>query len=128
LLFNFLSNRYLFIFIYFSKKRSELSGHPNTCAEIVDTLGHHGLSCYRSAGRRTRHEMINDLVKRALTSAEIPSFREPNGYYREDFLWDVTCTDTLAQSYIRLSSKKAGEATRLGENVNKSRYVLNYDD
>jgi hypothetical protein len=29
LLFIFLSNRCLFIFIYFSKKRSELSGHPN---------------------------------------------------------------------------------------------------
>jgi hypothetical protein len=28
--------------------------------------------------------MFNDLVKRALTSAEIPSIREPNGYYRED--------------------------------------------
>jgi hypothetical protein len=28
-LFNFLSNKYSFIFIYFSKKRSELSGHPN---------------------------------------------------------------------------------------------------
>jgi hypothetical protein len=67
--------------------------------------------------------MINDLVKRALTSAEIPSIREPNGYYREDFLWDVTCTDTLAQFYIRLSSKKVGEATRLRENVKKSKYL-----
>jgi hypothetical protein len=67
--------------------------------------------------------MINDLVKRALTSAEIPSIREANGYYRKDnkrpdgitlipwlcgkpLLWDVTCTDTLAKSYIELSSKK----------------------
>jgi hypothetical protein len=90
--------------------------HPCICGEIVDKLGHHGLSCYRSAGRRARHEMINDLVKRALTSAEIPSIREPNGYYRKDnkrpdgitlipwlcgkpLLWDVTCTDTLAKSY-----------------------------
>jgi hypothetical protein len=114
--------------------------HQCTCGEIVDKLGHHGLSCYRSPGRRTRHEMINDLVKRALTSAEIPSIREPNGYYREDnkrpdgitlipwlcgkpLLWDVTCTDTLAQSYIRLSSKKAGEAARLRENVKKSKYL-----
>jgi hypothetical protein len=28
--------------------------------------------------------MLNDLVKPALTSAEIPSIREQNGYYRED--------------------------------------------
>jgi hypothetical protein len=84
--------------------------------------------------------MINDLVRRALTSAEIPSIREPNGYYREDnkrpdcitlipwlcgkpLLWDVTCTNTLAQSYIRLSSKKAGEAARLRENLKKSKYL-----
>jgi hypothetical protein len=38
--------------------------HPCTCGEIVDKLD--------------PHEMINDLVKRALTSAEIPSIREPN--------------------------------------------------
>jgi hypothetical protein len=103
-------------------------------------LGHHGLSCYRSAGRRARHEMINDLVKRALTSAEIPSIREPNGYYRKDnkrpdgitlipwlcgkpLLWEVTRTDTLAKSYVELSSKKAGEAARLRENAKKSKYV-----
>jgi hypothetical protein len=114
--------------------------HPCICAEIVDKLGHHGLSCYRSAGTRARHEMINDFVKRALTSAEIPSIREPNGYYRKDnkrpdgitlipwlcgkpLLWDVTCTDTLAKSYIELSSKKAGEAARLRENAKKSTYV-----
>jgi hypothetical protein len=38
-------------------------------------------------------------------------------------LWDVTCTDTLAKSYIGLSSKKAGEAARLRENAKKSKYV-----
>jgi hypothetical protein len=84
--------------------------------------------------------MINDLVKRAPTSPEIPSIREPNGYYRKDnkrpdgitlipwlcgkpLLWDVTCTDTLAKLYIELSSKKAEEAARLRENAKKSTYV-----
>jgi hypothetical protein len=100
--------------------------HPCTCTcEIVDKLGLHGLSCYRNAGRKTRHEMINDLVKRAQKSAEIPSIREPNGYYRKDqtvtlipwlcgkpLLWDVTCTDTLVQSYIRLFSKKKQEKSK----------------
>jgi hypothetical protein len=37
-------------------------------------------------------------------------------------LW-VTCTDTLAKSYVELSSKKAGEAARLRENAKKSKYV-----
>jgi hypothetical protein len=114
--------------------------HPCICGEIVDKLGHHGLSCYRRAGKRARHEMINDLVKRALTSAEIPSIRKPNGYYRKvnkrpdgitlipwlcgkPLLWDVSCTDTLAKSYIELSSKKAGEAAHLRENTKKSKYV-----
>jgi hypothetical protein len=32
-------------------------------------------------------------------------------------LWEVTCTDTLAKSYVELSSKKAGEAARLRENA-----------
>jgi hypothetical protein len=85
--------------------------HPCICGEIVDKLGHHGLSCYRSAGRR------------ALTFAEIPSIREPNGYYRRDnkrpdgitlipwlcgkpLLWDVTCTDTLAKSFKNYLQKK----------------------
>jgi hypothetical protein len=35
----------------------------------------------------------------------------------------LTCTDTLAKSYIELSSKKAGEAARLRENAKKSKYV-----
>jgi hypothetical protein len=37
-------------------------------------------------------------------------------------LWDVTCRDTLAATYIPLTSKKAGDAARLGEDTKKIKY------
>jgi hypothetical protein len=43
--------------------------------------------------------------------------------WQTSFTSHVTCTDTLAKSYIGLSSKKAGEAARLRENAKKSKYV-----
>lgn len=84
--------------------------HPHTyiCGEIVDEFGLHGLSCKKRAGRKARHEMVNDLIKRALTSCGIPAIREPEGCNRSDgkkpdgltlipwkygkpLVWDFTC-------------------------------------
>ena len=48
--------------------------HACRCGRLVDRLGHHGLSCRYSAGRLPRHANINDVVKRALTAAGIPSW------------------------------------------------------
>jgi hypothetical protein len=64
-----------------------------------------------------RHNAVNDLIKRALASAEIPSLLEPNSLSRDDgkrpdgltvmpwsngrcLIWDFTCPDTLAASHI----------------------------
>jgi len=114
--------------------------HKCTCGENVDKLGYHGLSCRKSAGRRSRHEIINDIIKRALVSAEIPAIREPDGCSRSDgkrpdgmtlvpwkggksLIWDATCSDTMAASYIDLTSKKSGEAARMGEDRKRRKYV-----
>ena len=43
----------------------------------MDTLGTHGLSCRFSA-------MLNDILHRALSSANVPSRLEPTGLDRAD--------------------------------------------
>ena len=65
----------------------------------------------------TRHHNLNDLVWRAMAKANIPALKEPSGLLRTDgkppngvtllpwkqgkcVTWDVTVSDTLAQSYL----------------------------
>lgn len=103
------------------------SPHVCLCGSQVDKKGHHGLKCKKSAGRHARHAELNAIIKRALLSAEIPSRLEPPGLVRNDdkrvdgmtlipwskgrtLIWDATCTDTLAPSNIRFSSRQAGRA------------------
>ena len=91
--------------------------HICVCGAAVDNTGRHGLSCRKSAGRLSRHSAVNDLIKRALMSAEIPSRLEPTSLARHDnrrpdgmsltpwsngrcLAWDFTCPDTLAPSHL----------------------------
>ena len=53
--------------------------HICSCGNEVQEDGKHGLACKKSAGRHPRHSMINDIVKRALASAGLPSQLEPVG-------------------------------------------------
>ena len=93
--------------------------HSCRCGVHVDKLGHHGLSCRYSAGRLPRHANINDVVKRALAAAGIPSWIEPVGLDRIDsrrpdgvtvfpynqgkcLTWDATCVDTYSESAVIL--------------------------
>ena len=86
------------------------------CGSAVDELGRHALSCRRSEGRHQRHAALNDIIKRGLSSAHVPSRLEPTGLNRSDgkrpdgvtlapwhsgclLVWDATCPDTLAPSY-----------------------------
>ena len=52
------------------------------CGSLVDELGTHGLSCQFSKGRHPRHAGVNDVLKRSLYAAQIPSNLEPTGLYR----------------------------------------------
>ena len=91
--------------------------HTCVCGVQVGGDGAHGLACRKSAGRQMSHNAVNDLIKRALVSANVPSLLEPNSFCRDDgkrpdglivlpwangrcLVWDFTCPDTLAASYF----------------------------
>ena len=95
------------------------------CGVAVDASGVHELSCRFSKGRNARHAAINDILKRSLDSAKIPSLLEPVGLYRRDgkrpdgatlvpwregrvLVWYATCPDTLAPSHISLAAREGG--------------------
>ena len=54
------------------------------CGGRMDSRGLHGLSCKYSAGRFPRHSAMNDVIKRALQKAGLPSVLEPPGLDRGD--------------------------------------------
>jgi len=58
--------------------------HVCPCGMMVGADGWHGLSCKRSCGRSVRHNLLNDLVYRALIKASVPSAKEPLGLLRTD--------------------------------------------
>ena len=83
------------------------------CGSLVDELGTNELSCRFSRGRHPRHAGVNNMIKRSLDAAQIPSHREPSDLYRSDgkrpagasvvpwkegraLVWDANCPDTLA--------------------------------
>ena len=116
---------------------------PHDCSQCnrpVDRLGHHGLSCRKSAGRFPRHANLNDVVKRALASAGVPTVLEPQGLDRGDgrrpdgltlfpykqgksLTWDATCVDTFAESAVVNSSLEPGSAAMAAEDRKRQRYA-----
>ena len=106
--------------------------HTCRCGKLVNKYGTHGLSCTYAAGRLSRHGQVNDIVKRALATAQIPSIKEPKGLSKDDvkrpdgltllpwskgrsLVWDYTCSDTLAASHIPNTSKEAGKSAMQAE-------------
>jgi hypothetical protein len=115
--------------------------HQCPCGSNVDPEGTHGLACRRSAGRTSRHHAINDLIWRALNRADVPSVKEPVGLLRSDgkrpdgltqipwqggrcMTWDVTVTDTLADSYLATTSLVAGSAAEGAASRKELKYQL----
>ena len=113
--------------------------HACRCGQRVDRLGHHGLSCRYSAGRLPRHAHLNDVVKRALAAAGVPSWLEPIGLDRGDgrrpdgvtvfpyhrgkcLTWDATCVDTFSTSSIVGSAVQPGSAALNAEERKRGRY------
>lgn len=103
------------------------SVHTCICGSIVTPKGLHGLSCQKSAGRNQRHIELNNIISRSLSSLHIPTKLEPSGLSRNDgkkpdgvtltpwskgipLVWDATCVDTFADSYL---SKTSVEARKL---------------
>ena len=52
--------------------------HQCPCGKLVDARGNHGLACKRGTARAIRHHQLNDIVRRALVRANIPSVLEPS--------------------------------------------------
>lgn len=113
--------------------------HRCPCGSDVDPLGHHGLSCQRSAGRFSRHAALNDIIRRSLASANVPAVLEPTGILRNDgkrpdgmslipwsmgrvLVWDATCVDTLAPSHLHRTSLRAAAAAEAAERVKVGKY------
>ena len=86
------------------------------CGTIVDRYGLHPLSCRFSAGRLPRHSALNDIIKRALSSAGFNAVLEPVGHDRGDgkrpdgmtvfpfsrgrcLTWDCTCVDSFSPQH-----------------------------
>ena len=120
----------------FSLCRPHLCQH---CEAEVNELAIHGLSCRRSEGRHHRHSAINDIIHRALTAARVPSRLEPAGLYRSDgkrpdgiavvpwmngqlLVWDATCPDTFAPSYVSNATREAGAVAALTEERKRLKY------
>lgn len=106
--------------------------HKCICGKTVEKNGRHGLSCKNSKGWIPRHNDFNNIISNAISSAGIPNIQEPPGISRIDgkrpdgmtlipwsrgksLLWDVTVRDTCAQSYINISSSKAGAVAEQAE-------------
>lgn len=113
--------------------------HRCRCGQTIDTFGHHPLSCKRSAGRFPRHAALNDIFKRALQRAGIPSVLEPTGLDRGDgkrpdgmttfpyalgrsLIWDATCTDTFSNSALIDSALNSGTAAAQAEDKKIRKY------
>ena len=93
----------------------------------MESRGIHGLSCRHSAARISRHNMINDIIWRAMQRVKIPAAKEPSGLLRSDnkrpdgvtlipckqgkcLAWDVTMPCTYAQSHLPTTATNVGHA------------------
>ena len=114
--------------------------HPcHHCGSTVDVLGRHALSCRKSEGRHQQHGAVNEVIHRTLFSVRAPSRLEPPGLHRSDgkrpdgvttvpwkcgklLVWDATCPDTFAPSYISQATTAAGEVAAHAEERKCSKY------
>ena len=106
--------------------------HVCVCGKTVAVDGHHGLSCRFGSGRHSRHNQINDVLRRAFIKSASLATREPHSLCtgsgkRPDgvtqvpwsrgrcLAWDATCPDTFAVSHVQASSTRAGSAAAAAE-------------
>ena len=113
--------------------------HRCRCGGMVDRFGHHGLSCGFTSRRMPRHANLNDVVKRALATAGVPSWLEPVGLDRGDgrrpdgvtvfpysggrsLCWDGTCVDTFCRTWLIESALQPGSAASAAETRKRAKY------
>ena len=103
----------------------------------MDPRGIHGLSCRLAVGRLARHNALNDIIHRALSSAGVPSVLEPRGLTSSDerrpdgltmipwsegrcLAWDATVSDSLADSHLNRTVHVAGALLPSSQRTQKS--------
>jgi hypothetical protein len=113
--------------------------HSCVCGEQVDSNGTHGLACRESAGHRTGHKAVNDLIERALVSTNVLAMLEPTLLCRDDgkrrddltelprangrcLVWAFTCLDTLAVSHLNRAVTSPGAVANDAENRTSTKY------
>ena len=113
--------------------------HKCVCGIQVGGDGTHGLACRKSAGLQMRHNAVNDLIKRVLVSANVPSLLEPNSLCHEDgkrpdgltvlpwanghcLVWDFTCPNTLAASHLNRAVLGSGIVANDTESRKSTKY------
>ena len=102
--------------------------HGCSCGALVDALGIHRLSCRRSAGRMSRHDMLNDIIFHACIRSGVLASKEPTGLFLNDekrtdgmtlvpwkmgrcVTWDVTYPDTLVAFHHQITAYASGAAS-----------------
>ena len=121
--------------------------HPYQCicGNQVEPNARHGLACKKQLGKWSRHNEVNNLIKRGLVQAKITATLEPtnlstlNGKRPDGItyttwkqgkplIWDFTCCDTLCDSYVKSSSRCASSAAALREDqkINHYKDLTNY--
>lgn len=93
----------------------------------------------KTGGHYSGHADLNKILSGALSTARIPNILEPQGLSRLDgkrpdgmtlipwkngkaILWDSTVRNTLANSYLHSTSKKAGSAAEDAERTKHNNY------
>lgn len=62
-----------------------VQAHKCACGSKVDEFGRQRLSCVKAFHTNPRHmDQLNDLIQRALKSAEVPCKRDPSAFSRPD--------------------------------------------
>jgi len=99
--------------------------HRRQCGSDVDAQGYHAMVCKEAPGKIARHQVLNDVIWRALNAAGIFATKEPSGLNRQDgkcldgltlipwqggkpLIWDVIVASTLAASYADIAATGAG--------------------
>lgn len=114
--------------------------HICTCGSMVGSDGHHALGCRRCAGRFSRHHALNDIVRRAFVSANVPCMLEPPGLSRSDgkrpdgltlvpwkngkcLVWDATCVSTVAASHLSRTTLSPAAAAEDAASKKRAKYA-----
>ena len=120
-------------------------GAPVCCAHIcvcgaeVERSAQHALVCNKLKSRHARHRLGNDIILRALKTADVPATLEPLGLSRSDgkrpdgasllpwkagkaLVWDFTCVHRLAASYCEKAKLKGATVATAAEERKKEKY------